>query len=182
MSITTKIGDRRTSRLLTGEEVAKDDVRLETYGTLDELVAQLGVARSLLKGSPLAQEIRALQVDLFRVGAELSCVDPQKSKWAEPTTERHVAALEIKMRTIESGLKLPRSFLVPGTAPAAAALEVARAVSRRLERRAVTLAASGAYSNEQGLIYLNRLSDYCFLLARAVEREAGIAFDAKDPS
>lgn len=180
MSITTRIGDRKTSRLLSGEEVAKDDLRLETYGTLDELVAHLGMARSLLKDSSLTQEIRDLQVDLFRVGAELSCTDPAKNKWAEPTTKTHVETLETKMRTLESQIKLPRSFLVPGTTPASAALEVARTVSRRLERRAVELANRGDYHNEHGLIYLNRLSDYCFLLARTAERLAGIPFDAKD--
>ena len=182
MSITTRIGDKKTTRLLSGEEVVKDDLRLETYGTLDELVAHLGVARSLLKGSPIAIAIRELQVDLFRVGAELSCTDPAKNKWAEPTTKHHVVVLEAKMQTLEAPLKLPRSFLVPGTSPASAALEVARTVSRRLERRAVALSKSGAYANDQGLIYLNRLSDYCFLLARAVEVEAKIPFDAKDPS
>ncbi|MBI4126870.1 MAG: cob(I)yrinic acid a,c-diamide adenosyltransferase [Deltaproteobacteria bacterium] len=180
MSITTKIGDRKTSRLLSGEEVAKDNVRLETYGTLDELVAHLGMARSLLKDSPVAKEIRNLQVDLFRVGAELSCTDPSKNKWAEPTTKTHVEILEGKMKALESQIKLPRSFLVPGTTPASAALEVARTVSRRLERRAVELSKRGEYANDQGLIYLNRLSDYCFLLARTVEKEAGIPFDAKD--
>lgn len=180
MSITTRIGDRKTSRLLSGEEVAKDDLRLETYGTLDELVAHLGVARSLLQGSPLAKTLRELQVDLFRVGGEFACSNPEKVSWIKPTTKDHVTALETKMKELESQIKLPASFLIPGTTPAAAALEVARTVSRRLERRAVALAKSGGYKNDQGLIFLNRLSDYCFLLARTVEKLEGIPFDAKD--
>lgn len=180
MSITTRVGDKKTSRLLSGEEVAKDDLRLETYGTLDELMTQLGFARSLLKGSSIAKEIRELQVDLIRLAGEFACVNPEGIKWAEPTRVQHVTRLEKKMQAIESGLRLPPSFLVAGTFPASAALEVARSVARRFERRAVALAKSGAYQNDQGLIYCNRLSDYCFLLARKVEVEAGIPFDPKD--
>lgn len=180
MSITTKIGDRQTTRLLTGEELPKDDLRLEVYGTLDELVAHLGMARSLLHDAPLATEIRALQVDLFRFAGELACIDPHKSSWAEPTTDLHVKRLEAKMTAIETTLKLPRSFLVPGTHPASAALEVARTVSRRFERRLVAFGKTGGYKNPQGFIYANRLSDYCFLLARKVEVDQRIPFDAKD--
>ncbi|MBI4211526.1 MAG: cob(I)yrinic acid a,c-diamide adenosyltransferase [Deltaproteobacteria bacterium] len=179
MSITTKIGDKKMSRLLSGEEISKDDLRLETYGTLDELVAQLGFARSLIPDSPVAAEIRDLQLELFRVGGELACTDPAKSKWAEPTTKEHVEKLEAKMKAIESQLKLPPAFLVPGTCPTSSALEVARTISRRLERRAVSLARAGEYHNEHGLIFLNRLSDYCFLLSRRVEQEMGVSMDVK---
>ena len=182
MSITTKVGDRQTTRLFSGEEISKDDLRLETYGTLDELVSQLGVARSLLSKSKRADEIRELQVDLFRIGGELACIDPKKHSWIEPTTEKHVTWIEARMKNIESQLKLPKSFLVPGAHPVSAHLDVARTIARRFERCAIALSKSGGYDNTQGLIYFNRLSDYCFLLARAVEMELGIIFDAKNMS
>ena len=180
MSITTKIGDKRTTRLLSGEEVAKDDLRLETYGTLDELVAHLGIARSLMEPGSLADDIRALQVELFRLGSELATPNPEKSEWVEATTEAHVRAMERRMQEIEKSITLPASFLVPGTSPPSAALEVARTAGRRLEGRAIALAKTGGYTNQQGLILINRLSDYCFLLAREVEVRQGIPFDAKD--
>jgi len=180
MSITTKIGDKQTSRFFSGEEAPKDDLRFETYGTLDEFVAALGLARSFLSSSPLAQEIRALQVDLFRVGGELAATSPAKLKWVEATSEKQVQAVEARMKYWESKIALPKSFLIPGTTQASAALDVARTVCRRLERLNVKMFREGSYTNQQGLIYLNRLSDYCFWLARAAELEAGVQFDAKN--
>lgn len=180
MSITTKIGDKQTSRFFSGEEASKDDLRFETYGTLDEFVAALGLARSFLVNSPLAQEIRTLQVDLFRVGGELATTSPEKLKWVEATNEKHVQAVEARMKFWENKIALPKSFLIPGATQASAALDVARTVCRRLERLNVKMFREGSYTNQQGLIYLNRLSDYCFLLARAAEMEAGVQLDAKD--
>jgi len=180
MSITTKTGDKMRSRFFSGEEADKDDLRFETYGTLDELVAELGVARSYLGHSKLAHEVRQLQVDLFRVGGELACTKAEKLKWVEPTTEHDVQELESKMQMHEKNINLPHSFLIPGSTRASASLEVARTVARRLERRMVSLAKTGAYTNDWGLIYINRVSDYCFLLARQVEVEEGVSFDAKN--
>lgn len=180
MTITTKIGDKQTSRFFSGEEAPKDDLRFETYGTLDEFVAALGLARSFLPSSPLAQEIRDLQVDLFRVGGELATTTPEKLKWVEATAEKHVQTIEARMKHWEEKIKLPKSFLIPGATQASAALDLARTICRRLERLNVRMFREGSYANKQGLIYLNRLSDYCFWLARAAELEAGVKFDAKD--
>ncbi len=180
MSIVTKKGDRRTTRLLSGEEVSKADVRLEAYGTIDELAAQLGLARTFIKDAALAKEIRHLQVGLFRLAAEFAAIDPDQHDWVEATAEEHVIAIEARIRKIEGQIQLPKSFLIPGTCTASAALEVARTVARRLERNAVRLAEEGAYQNPQGLIYINRISDYLFLLARAVEVQSGIPFDANE--
>ncbi|PIR25099.1 MAG: ATP:cob(I)alamin adenosyltransferase [Deltaproteobacteria bacterium CG11_big_fil_rev_8_21_14_0_20_42_23] len=180
MSITTKTGDKLSSRFFSGEEASKDALRFEAYGTLDELVAQLGYARSLLADSQFSAEIRELQVDLFRVGGELATPHPEHHAWIQPTNASHVKAMEEKMTAHEKSISLPKSFLIPGATAASAVLDIARTVSRRLERRVVALARSGDYENKHGLIYLNRLSDYLFLLARKVEQEAGVPFDAKE--
>ncbi len=179
MSIVTKTGDKGRTKLLSGEEVSKAEARLEVAGTVDELCAHLGLARSLVEDAGLAGEVRALAVDLFRVGAELASNSPEKQVWIERTEERHVAKIDSLIAALESGIELPRSFIVPGATAASAALDVARTVARRLERRVAALAEGGGYANPQGVIYLNRVSDYLFLLARAVERRAGIPFDAK---
>ncbi len=180
MSITTKTGDKKTSRFFSGEEAMKDDLRFETYGTLDELVAHLGLARSFIEHKNLSQDVRDLQVELFRLGGELATTDPDKLQWIKPTSKEHVQNLEEKMQAYEGEIKLPHSFLIPGAANASAALEVARTVSRRLERRMVAMANKDLLNNENALVYINRVSDYCFLLARMVEFYDGVPFDAKD--
>lgn len=179
MSITTKTGDKLSSRFFSGEEASKDALRFEAYGTLDELVAHLGYARSLLEHSSFASEIRDLQVDLFRVGGELATPHPEGHSWIKPTNASHVKDMEEKMEAHEKKISLPQSFLIPGATASSAILDIARTVSRRLERRVVALARSGDYENKEGLIYFNRLSDYLFLLARRVEQEAEVPFDVK---
>ncbi len=185
MTIITKQGDRGTTRLLSGEEIKKSEQRLEAMGVIDMLNAQLGLSRALMARisgggrAAIEREILELQLDLFRFGAELSSKNPAEQPLVEMTGKTHVSRIESRIRELESDIKLPRSFIVPGATEASAAMDVARAVARRLERQTVSLAESGHYNNEQGLIYLNRLSDYLFLLARAIERCAGIAFDTK---
>ena len=179
MGIVTKRGDKGRTRLLSGEEVEKSEARLEVAGTMDELCSHLGLARALIGDAAQATEVRELTVDLFRIGAELASNAPEKQKWLEPTEARHVEWIDKRIAAIEPTLRLPLSFIVPGATKASAALDVARAVARRLERRVAALAESGNYANPQGVIYLNRLSDYLFLLARAAEKKAGVPFDAK---
>jgi cob(I)alamin adenosyltransferase len=180
MSIITKQGDNGKTKLISGEEVSKSCARIEASGALDELVSQLGLARSLTGIDRLAKEVRELQTDLFRLGAELSATKAKQVKWLEPTSEKHVKHIEDKIQALESHIELPASFLIPGSTTASAAIEVARAVARRLERRVVTLSELGEYDNPHGLVYLNRISDYLFLLARAVEIELGVDADVKE--
>jgi len=185
MSIVTKNGDRRTTRLLSGEEVGKADPRLEACGIIDELNCQIGFARALAerhgsKCGQIAREIQELQLDLFRLSSEIACSDPESNRWAEPTAARHVEHIEKRIATLEERTPLPRSFIIPGACEASAAMDVARAVARRLERRAVAMAGEGGYSNEYGFVYLNRLSDYLFLLAREIDRCSGVAFCTKE--
>lgn len=179
MGIVTKRGDKGRTRLLSGEEVSKAERRLEVFGTVDELCSHLGLARSLITDAGLATEVRELTVDLFRIGAELASNAPEKQKWLEPTEARHVEWIDKRIAAIEPTFRLPLSFIVPGATQGSAALDVARTVARRLERCVAALADAGNYANPYGVIYLNRLSDYLFLLARAVEKKMDVPFDAK---
>jgi cob(I)alamin adenosyltransferase len=176
MTIVTKQGDKGKTRLFTGEEVQKDDPRLEAVGTLDELVSQLGLARALVAerahdGDEFGGEIETLQRELFRLGAELAST--QEITGVIPTSPAHVKTLEERLTALESQIALPHAFIVPGATVVSAALDLARAITRRLERRIVTLAEAGAYANRDGLILVNRLSDYLFLLARSAESGGG---------
>jgi cob(I)alamin adenosyltransferase len=186
MGIVTKKGDRRKTPLLSGEEVDKDSKVVEAFGTVDELSSILGLARSTIdlmhdRGlSDLSLKIRELQTDLFRFASELACSDASKSELTEPTGEKHVRRLEDRIGALEEQIKLPSLFIIPGACQASAIIDIARAVSRRLERRVVALAKEGDYGNDQGLIYANRLSDYLFMLARAIEHFAGIPFYTKE--
>jgi cob(I)alamin adenosyltransferase len=174
MSIITKQGDAGRTKLLTGEEVSKTDPRLEAAGALDELTSHLGFARALLRRTQgdeaTARAIEELQRDLIRMGGELS--SRGAANWVESTTEAHVRLIEEKVSEIEGAIALPREFVLPGATEAGAALDIARTVARRLERCVVALHETGGYVNRQGLIYLNRLSDYLFMLARKVELAA----------
>jgi len=177
MGIVTKTGDEGRTKLLSGEDVSKADPRVEVYGTADELVSHLGVARSLIEDRALAKEVRNLQMDLMRFIGELAVTDPKKHEWVEVTVEKHVTGLEDKIGELEEGIELPRAFIITGGSRVSAALDVARTIARRMERRLIKLADDGIYGNLHGLKYANRLSDYLFLLARSVECAEGIAFD-----
>lgn len=176
MGIVTKTGDKGTTRLLSGNTVPKTDPRLNVVGTLDEVVAALGLARSHSPDKEFSSKIKALQLDLMRLSAEFSCCD-KDTVLVKTTSQDHVAKLESDIAELASQMKLPRSFLVPGATPCSSALELARAVSRRLEREAILLYEAKTYDNGSAFIYLNRLSDYLFLLARKAEMIAGVPFE-----
>jgi cob(I)alamin adenosyltransferase len=173
MSITTKHGDRGMTKLLSGETVSKADLRIELVGTLDELVAALGLARSMSPTPTFSSEIRALQLDLINIGAEFSYLGSQEIS----KTRMNTVQLEENIATLESEMKLPPSFLIPGTTPCSSALELARTIARRLERLSIAIHEKKGYIGDAIIVYLNRLSDYLFLLARKAEHIAGVSFD-----
>lgn len=185
-AVATGRGDDGTTGLLFGgERVRKDDPRTEAYGTLDEAVAVLGMARAELGMkaqygvlSPslggLADLILRLQRELFVAGAELATTPEARDKQRDGVTRvsaSMVEGLDGALREMEAAIELPREFVVPGETRVSAALEIARTVVRRAERRAVTLAAS-----DEGLAgglllpYLNRLADLLWILARFAEQ------------
>jgi cob(I)alamin adenosyltransferase len=167
--IYTKTGDDGTTGLLYGGRVAKDDLVTEAYGTTDEAVAVLGLARALSADPTLAADLLTLQRELFVVGADLATA-PDARKRLEPevslVTDTMVARLEHRIDDLVERRPLPDAFVVPGANPASAALDVARSVVRRAERQVVALGSAGRAANPEVRRYLNRLSDLLFVLAR----------------
>lgn len=178
MSIVTKIGDKGTTRLFTGTQISKHNLRISAYGTVDELCSYLGLARSLSKVDGIQKIIHAVQHTLFQVGAELAVDDPAKAPFKiELIDNTQVEALEARIGTIEPGVKLPASFIIPGGTTASAAIDVARAVCRRAERLVVGMREEQLTTNDALIRYMNRLSDLLFLLARMEEQTAGVTYD-----
>ena len=171
--IYTKAGDGGDTRLVGGQKVRKDALRIEAYGTVDELNAQIGVALTV-DGLPerFAPWLTRVQNDLFDVGADISVphggdrerlrVAPEQTAWLEQACD-------------EVNAELPnlKSFVLPGGTAAAAQLHVCRTVCRRAERRVVSLGADAV--DPVVVIYLNRLSDLLFVMARAVNHRSGAA-------
>ena len=168
-----KNGDGGETSLLYGDRVAKSDPRCEAYGTIDEAVSALGLARHFSQAE-VKDIILSLQRDLFVVGAELATPAEQYSKLVmkqNAVTSEMVQRLEDLIAHFEARVKMPGAFVIPGGASAgSAALDVARTVIRRAERRVVALKESAMVKNDQVLEYLNRLSDLVFTLARYEEK------------
>lgn len=167
--IYTKTGDDGTTGLVTGERVRKDDLRVEAYGTVDEANAAIGVAVTLCAqpAEPLASILRAIQHDLFDLGADLATPLEPNEKHRLRIIPPQTARLERTIDEHNDALAPLTSFVLPGGSPLAAALHVARTVVRRAERLSVTLqAAHGAAVNPEAVKYLNRLSDLLFVLSR----------------
>ena len=174
MKIYTRTGDEGTTALYGGERVPKDANRVEAYGTVDEANALLGVARTQLGSLEEFDALLAgLQNALFDVGADLATSEPRYRARIVPLTKDDVAGLEAEIDRLEADLPELRAFILPGGHPAAASLHHARTVVRRAERRTASLMHAEAV-NIQVAIYLNRLSDLLFVLARAVNAAAGV--------
>ena len=174
MKMYTRRGDRGETGLLYGGRVPKTDPRCEAYGTLDEAVSAMGLARSLSVKGEVRRILLDLQKEAFTVGGELA-IDtdyyPKYLKHFEAVTPELVARLEEITDDIASKVDVPREFIMPGGTPAAAAIDLARTIVRRAERRAVALKDEGLVSNDEILRYLNRLSSLLFVLARYEEQE-----------
>lgn len=172
MKVYTKRGDDGTTGLLYGGRVDKDDLRTEAYGTVDEAVSALGGARALLGRGEWHDAVLALQRELFVLGAQLATHPdhwPQLTDEVSRVTPAMVDRLEAGIDALTARYPLPQEFVVPGQQPAGAAIDLARTIIRRAERRAVTLQRAGALPDDVALRYLNRVSDHLFVLARAVE-------------
>ena len=167
--IYTKTGDDGTTGLLYGGRIAKDDLVADAYGTTDEAVAALGLARSLADDEDMRTDLLTLQRELFVVGADLATNPGERAK-LEPevslVTETMVARLERRIDDLVSERPLPEVFVVPGANPASAAIDVARTIVRRAERHVVALEGAEREVNPEVRRYLNRLSDLLFVLAR----------------
>lgn len=171
----TGVGDQGTTRLVGGQEVDKTDARIEAYGTVDELNATLGVAAETDGLSPeLLSAIRRIQNELFDLGGELATLPEDLHPKQALVTAEDAARLEQEMDAANASLETLRSFVLPGGGIASARLHVARTVCRRAERRLVTLHRT-APQREETLRYLNRLSDWLFVMGRRAAKDAGEA-------
>lgn len=166
--IYTKSGDQGETGLGDGSRVAKDHPRVAAYGTVDELNAVLGLLLAQCPDLAEAELVRAIQNDLFDVGADL-CVPPKLGETRLRVRPEQAARLEVAIDRLNEPLPPLTSFVLPGGAPAAAWCHLARTVCRRAERDVVTLARTEEV-NPHLIVYLNRLSDLLFVLARSVNR------------
>ena len=175
MSVVTKTGDQGETGLLYGGRVAKDDPRVEAYGTIDEAVAALGLARSLSKYPRVKASVLHVQKELFTVAAELA-IDVRNYASYDKHFPRESGAmvdrLETEAKAIEAEIAMPPTFIIPGANPTSAALDLARTVVRRAERRAITLERAKLLENHEIIRYLNRLSDFIYTLARYENKDA----------
>ena len=170
MKIYTKTGDAGETGLFGGGRVRKDNPRVQAFGEVDETNAAIGFAASLEPHAFESSVLQSIQRDLFTVGAELATRDP--AKHAKALGPSQVAALESAIDRHEATLAPLKNFILPGGTPKAAAFHLARTVCRRAERAVVRLAHDETV-NASIIHYLNRLSDLLFVLARAVNAQAG---------
>jgi cob(I)alamin adenosyltransferase len=172
-SISTKRGDAGQTGLAGGIRVSKANIRVEGYGTVDELNASLGLARSFCQDEELRNKTFAIQKELFRVGSALA-TPPESRKAQVPVTQEMVDALTDQVHQIESIEGMLSDWSISGEHTAAAAYDVARTVCRRAERNVVRLMEAGEAVEPLVLAYLNRLSDLIWLFGRKLEFDAGV--------
>ena len=165
-SITTKVGDKGKTALFSGEIVDKDSPRTDAYGDVDELVSVLGLARAFSEKTDVTELITWVQVELFTVAAEMATDKNKLHTLKERIDEDRLDQFEEKREALESKIKMPAGFILPGGTKAAAFIDHARTISRRCERKAVALSRYGLIENPEMIIWLNRLSDFLWLLAR----------------
>jgi len=169
LKIYTRTGDSGETSLFGGSRIAKNDPRIEAYGTVDELNSFLGIARASWPSSPIDVQLQRVQSDLFDIGAYLASPGTERFRSVDA---KRIKELEQEIDSMEADLQPLKTFIVPGGSPAAAQLHVARTVCRRAERRVVALKDSSA-EMQTTTAYLNRLSDFLFVAARFANRRHG---------
>jgi cob(I)alamin adenosyltransferase len=165
-------GDDGTTGLLGGGRAAKDDLRIEAFGTVDEASSALGLARALSAHARVTSICEELQRGLYSVGAELG-TGQGAGKAFVTTGEAEIERLEQLIRELETEAPMPEGFILPGATPASGALDLARAITRRAERRCLTLEREGRMHSTAVRRWLNRLSLLLFVLGRYEENLAG---------
>jgi cob(I)alamin adenosyltransferase len=176
MKIYTKKGDDGTTGLLYGGRVDKDDIRTEVYGTLDETVSALGIARAGGLAPRVEEIVVRIQREMFVAGAQLATSEDNQGKLKVGVSKVAPEMVEQAERDIDALLEehpLPQEFILPGETLSSAGLDLARSTVRRAERQAVRMSKEGFVSDDVVLRYLNRVSDLLFALARFEEAERG---------
>ena len=181
MKIYTKTGDKGMTSLCDGSRLSKDDMRIEAYGTLDELNANIGLLISLLQADTLKEEdavvnpidiLVAIQEELFVIGGQLACADMKEE--AHLYTQKLIKEIETNIDMFSSQLPVQHHFVLPGGTLPAAQSHVCRTICRRAERRIVTLSHIAIVSPEI-FKFVNRLSDYFFILSRYLNNDSGLS-------
>lgn len=169
--IYTKTGDEGFTSLFGGQRLRKDHLRIESYGTVDELNSHIGLVRDLFMNPGVQALLREIQDRLFTIGANLAS-DPAKNMQVPDLLEADIQVLEKAIDQMEESLPPLKNFILPGGHPTVSHCHIARCVCRRAERLSVALAAEEPVP-PLVLIYLNRLSDYLFVLARFIAHQLG---------
>lgn len=176
MSITTTTGDGGQTSLYSGERVWKDDLRVQAYGALDELDAWLGDAKHQVQDSQILTIVEEVQKNLYRAMGQLASTD---SHHPLAITSEDVDAITARISSLEELTPL-KGFVIPGSLPSSARLDICRTVARRAERHVVSLSRVVELPQEL-LKYVNRLSDLLFILARSLEARAGAIRYVRSP-
>mgnify|MGYP003347266066 CR=1 FL=1 len=176
IKIYTRGGDKGTTSLIGGTRVHKSHLRIESYGTLDELNAHIGDCRDALTDEAVRQVLLEVQDRLFTIGSSLACDPVKEPRIRIPDLHAaDITRLEEEIDRMQEQLEPLRSFILPGGHPAVSKVHIARCVCRRAERACVRLELESLEVEPLILIYLNRLSDYLFVLSRFVAKNLGAA-------
>jgi len=172
MSIVTRTGDNGTTSLYGGERVSKDDIRIEACGALDEVSSFLGMAKSLLRDKKTKSVINCIQKELIVLCSEVASMPTASKKLKNRINGSSISALEKEIDCLEKKRNTRiRSFCLQGADHVSSTLDVARAITRRAERRCVAMSKKKMLKNRDIIVYLNRLSDLLYLLARSNEKK-----------
>ncbi len=173
MKIYTKKGDTGTTALFGGTRLPKHHIRIESYGSVDELNSFIGLVRDCLQNKAIRAELKSIQEMLFTIGAHLAADPSKENLWLPIIEPTSVESLEKSIDQMETRLELLKNFILPGGHPTVSHCHVARCVCRRAERNIVALSELEAVVPIL-IQYLNRLSDYLFVLARFIGKELGV--------
>lgn len=172
--IYTRTGDKGSTSLIGGVRVPKNHIRIESYGTVDELNSQLGLVNDLSADAEVTEWLREVQDRLFTLGAELATAPDKDVKMKLPDLhDTDISWLEGRIDFMNESLPEMRSFIIPGGNAGASACHVARCICRRAERICVSMQEEGEAIPDLAVSYLNRLSDFLFVLARYIGHKAG---------
>ncbi len=176
MKIYTKAGDQGKTSLIGGTRVPKSHIRIETYGTVDELNSFIGLLNDLVVDTKINADLKEIQDRLFTVGSSLAC-DPEKESALKipDLKEEDITTLELAMDSMNEVLAPMKSFIIPGGHQAISTAHIARCVCRRAERWCVNMQEEDLFVETLVIKYLNRLSDYLFTLARYIGHLNGVA-------
>ncbi|HNQ74255.1 MAG TPA: cob(I)yrinic acid a,c-diamide adenosyltransferase [Verrucomicrobiota bacterium] len=176
MSIVTRTGDKGTTALMYGRRVGKNHPRVEAYGCVDELTAAIGLARAQAAGQPVQEHLLVVQRDLIVLMGELATAKEDLPRYVQDghrlVTPELTGRLEELVRQFEAQTTFPKDWAIPGSGMGSATLDLARTICRRAERRVCALQEAGRPQHPEMVIYLNRLADLLWLLARWVENQS----------